>query len=146
MKNIIVLGATGSIGESVLSVIKQNKDELNLLGISFSSNIVKAKDIINEFKLKNVYSESDDSHEYLKHSFENNHELNILKDKSELEELLNKDDVDIIVSAISGFAGLESTLMASKTGKTILLANKESIVVAGEIIIPLAKQYNQDQY
>tara|TARA_E500000178_G_scaffold63881_1_gene60915 strand:+ start:1423 stop:2586 length:1164 start_codon:yes stop_codon:yes gene_type:complete len=142
MKNIIVLGATGSIGESVLSVIKQNKDELNLLGISFSSNIVKAKDIINEFKLKNVYSESDDSHEYLKHSFENNHELNILKDKSELEELLNKDDVDIIVSAISGFAGLESTLMASKTGKTILLANKESIVVAGEIIIPLAKQYN----
>ena len=142
MKNIIVLGATGSIGESVLSVIKQNKDELNLLGISFSSNIVKAKDIINEFKLKNVYSESDESHKSLKHAFKNNYELNILKDKSELEELLNKDDVDIIVSAISGFAGLESTLMASKTGKTILLANKESIVVAGEIIIPLAKQYN----
>ena len=142
MKNIIVLGATGSIGESVLSVIKQNKNKLNLLGITFSSNIVKAKDIINEFKLKNVYSESSDSHEYLKQSFQNNNELNIFKDKSELEDLLNKDDVDIIVSAISGFAGLESTLMASKTGKTILLANKESIVVAGEIIIPLAKQYN----
>ena len=144
MKNIIVLGATGSIGESVLSVIKQNKDELNLLGISFSSNIVKAKDIINEFKLKNVYSESDDSHEYLKHSFENNHELNILKDKSELEELLNKDDVDIIVSAISGFAGLESTIMAAKTGKTILLANKESIVVAGDVILPLAKEHSTE--
>ena len=142
MKNIIVLGATGSVGESVLSVIKQNKNRLNLLGITFSSNIVKAKDIINEFKLKNVYSESSDSHEYLKQSFQNNNELNIFKDKSELEDLLNKDDVDIIVSAISGFAGLESTLMASKTGKTILLANKESIVVAGEIIIPLAKQYN----
>ena len=142
MKNIIVLGATGSVGESVLSVIKQNKNKLNLLGITFSSNIVKAKDIINEFKLKNVYSESSDSHEYLKQSFQNNNELNIFKDKSELEDLLNKDDVDIIVSAISGFAGLESTLMASKTGKTILLANKESIVVAGEIIIPLAKQYN----
>ena len=142
MKNIIVLGATGSVGESVLSVIKQNKNKLNLLGITFSSNIVKAKDIINEFKLKNVYSESSDSHEYLKQSFQNNNELNIFKDKSELEDLLNKDDVDIIVSAISGFAGLESTLIASKTGKTVLLANKESIVVAGEIIIPLAKQYN----
>ena len=142
MKNIIVLGATGSVGESVLSVIKKNKNKLNLLGITFSSNIVKAKDIINEFELKNVYSESSDSHEYLKQSFQNNNELNIFKDKSELEDLLNKDDVDIIVSAISGFAGLESTLMASKTGKTILLANKESIVVAGEIIIPLAKQYN----
>jgi 1-deoxy-D-xylulose-5-phosphate reductoisomerase len=134
MKNIIVLGATGSIGDSVLSVIKQNKNKLNLLGISFSSNISKAKDIINKFRLKNVYSESDQSHQSLKHIFKNNYELNILRDKSELEELLNKDDVDIIVSAISGFAGLESTIMAAKTGKTILLANKESIVVAGDVI------------
>ena len=46
MKNIIVLGATGSIGDSVLSVIKQNKNKLNLLGIAFSSNIAKAEDII----------------------------------------------------------------------------------------------------
>ena len=58
MKNIIVLGATGSIGDSVLSVIKQNKNKLNLLGITFNSNIAKAEDIINEFKLKNIYSES----------------------------------------------------------------------------------------
>jgi 1-deoxy-D-xylulose-5-phosphate reductoisomerase len=134
MKNIIVLGATGSIGDSVLSVIKQNKNKLNLLGITFSSNIAKAKNIINEFKLKNVYSDSDESHKSLKHTYENNQELNILREKSELEELLNKDDVDIIVSAISGFSGLESTLMAAKTGKTILLANKESIVVAGEVV------------
>ena len=144
MKNIIVLGATGSIGDSVLSVIKQNKNKLNLLGISFGSNISKAKDIINEFILKNVYSESDESHKSLKHAFKNNYELNILKDKSELEELLNKDDVDIIVSAISGFAGLESTIMAAKTGKTILLANKESIVVAGDVILPLAKEHSTE--
>ena len=144
MKNIIVLGATGSIGDSVLSVIKQNKNKLNLLGISFGSNISKAKDIINEFRLKNVYSESDESHKSLKHAFKNNYELNILKDKSELEELLNKDDVDIIVSAISGFAGLESTIMAAKTGKTILLANKESIVVAGDVILPLAKEHSTE--
>jgi 1-deoxy-D-xylulose-5-phosphate reductoisomerase len=144
MKNIIVLGATGSIGDSVLSVIKQNKNKLNLLGISFGSNISKAKDIINEFRLKNVYSESDESHKSLKHAFKNNYELNILKDKSELEELLNKDDVDIIVSAISGFAGLESTIMAAKTGKTILLANKESIVVAGDLILPLAKEHSTE--
>ena len=141
MKNIIVLGATGSIGDSVLSVIKQNKNKLNLLGISFNTNISKAKDIINEFRLKNVYSESDESHKSLMHTYKNNSELNILKDKSELETLLNKDDVDIIVSGISGFAGLESTIMAAKTGKTILLANKESIVVAGDIILPLAKEH-----
>ena len=144
MKNIIVLGATGSIGDSVLSVIKQNKNKLNLLGITFNSNTAKAEDIINEFKLKNVYTESNQSHEFLKHTFENNYELNILRDKSELEELLNKDDVDIIVSAISGFAGLESTLMAAKTGKTILLANKESIVVAGDVVLPLAKKHSTE--
>jgi len=144
MKNIILLGATGSIGDSVLSVIKQNKNKLNLLGISFNSNIPKAKYIINEFRLKNVYSESDESQKSLKHTFKNNYELNILKDKSELEELLNEDDVDIIVSAISGFAGLESTIMAAKTGKTILLANKESIVVAGDVILPLAKKHSTE--
>ena len=58
--------------------------------------------------------------------------------------MLNKDDVDIIVSAISGFAGLESTIMAAKTGKTILLANKESIVVAGDIVLPLAKKHSTE--
>ena len=144
MKNIIVLGATGSIGDSVLSVIKQNKNKLNLLGITFGSNIAKEEDIINEFKLKNVYTESNQSHEFLKHVFENNYELNILRDKSELEDLLNKDDVDIIVSAISGFAGFESTIMAAKTGKTILLANKESIVVAGDVVLPLAKEHSTE--
>ena len=78
MKNIIVLGATGSIGDSVLSVIKQNKNKLNLLGISFNTNISKAKDIINEFRLKNVYSESDESHKSLMHVYKNNSGLNIL--------------------------------------------------------------------
>ena len=58
--------------------------------------------------------------------------------------MLNKDDVDIIVSAISGFAGLESTIMAAKTGKTILLANKESIVVAGDVVLPLAKEHSTE--
>jgi 1-deoxy-D-xylulose-5-phosphate reductoisomerase len=142
MKNIIVLGATGSIGDSVLSIIKQNKNKLNLLGITFNSNISKAKDIINEFKLKNVYSESDENQKSLKHAFKDNYELNIQRDKAELEELLNKDDVDIIVSAVSGFAGLESTIMAAKTGKTILLANKESIVVAGDIVLPMANKHS----
>ena len=68
MKNIIILGATGSIGDSVLSVIKQNKNKLNLLGITFNSNISKAKDIIKEFKLKNIFTESYENHKSLKHT------------------------------------------------------------------------------
>ena len=144
MKNIIILGATGSIGDSVLSVIRQNKEKLNLLGITFSSNISKAESIINEFKPKYTFTDSSQSYNHLIHAFEKDAELNIFRDKSELEEILNNDQIDIIVSAISGFAGLQSTVIAAKTGKTILLANKESIVVAGEIILPLAKKFNTE--
>ena len=144
MKNIIILGATGSIGDSVLSVIRQNKEKLNLLGITFSSNINKAESIINEFKPKYTFTDSSQSYNHLIHAFEKDAELNIFRDKSELEEILNNDQIDIIVSAISGFAGLQSTVIAAKTGKTILLANKESIVVAGEIILPLAKKFNTE--
>ena len=144
MKNIIILGATGSIGDSVLSVIRQNKEKLNLLGITFSSNISKAESIINEFKPKYTFTDSSESYNQLIHEFEKDAELNIFRDKSELEEILNNDQIDIIVSAISGFAGLQSTVIAAKTGKTILLANKESIVVAGEIILPLAKKFNTE--
>ena len=144
MKNIIILGATGSIGDSVLSVIRQNKEKLNLLGITFSSNISKAESIINEFKPKYTFTDSSESYNHLIDAFEKDAELNIFRDKSELEEILNNDQIDIIVSAISGFAGLQSTVIAAKTGKTILLANKESIVVAGEIILPLAKKFNTE--
>ena len=144
MKNIILLGATGSIGDSVLSVIKQNKEKLNLLGITFSSNINKAESIINEFNPKYVFTDSSESYKHLIDTFEQDTKLNIFSDKSELDEILNNDQLDIIVSAISGFAGLESTIIAAKTGKTILLANKESIVVAGEIILPLAKKFNTE--
>ena len=144
MKNIILLGATGSIGDSVLSVIKQNKEKLNLLGITFSSNINKAESIINEFNPKYVFTDSSESYKHLIDTFEQDTKLNIFNDKSELDEILNNDQLDIIVSAISGFAGLESTIIAAKTGKTILLANKESIVVAGEIILPLAKKFNTE--
>ena len=144
MKNIIVLGATGSIGDSVLSVIKQNKEKLNLLGITFSSNINKAESIINEFNPKYIFTDSSESYNHLINAFKKDNKLNIFSDKSELDEILNNDQLDIIVSAISGFAGLESTLIAAKTGKKILLANKESIVVAGEIILPLAKKFNTE--
>jgi 1-deoxy-D-xylulose-5-phosphate reductoisomerase len=71
-----------------------------------------------------------------------NTRVQILHEKAQLEELINHKDVDIIVSAISGFAGLETTIMAAKSGKVILLANKESVVVAGDILLPLARDHN----
>ena len=139
MKNIVLLGATGSIGDNVLNVIEQNKDSLNLYGIALNSNISKANQIINEHSPMFVYIE--EANEILLEKSISEGSLSILNGKAELKELLNDPNVDVIISAISGFAGLETTLMAAKTGKVILLANKESIVVAGDIILPLAKEH-----
>ena len=139
MKNIVLLGATGSIGDNVLSVIEQNKDSLNLYGIALNSNISKANQIINEHSPMFVYIE--EVNEILLERSISEGSLSVLNGKAELKELLNDPNVDVIISAISGFAGLETTLMAAKTGKVILLANKESIVVAGDIILPLAKEH-----
>jgi 1-deoxy-D-xylulose-5-phosphate reductoisomerase len=139
MKNILLLGATGSIGDNVLSVIEQNKESLNLYGIALNSNISKANQIINEHSPMFVYIE--EANEILLENSISEGSLSVLNGKAELKELLNDPNVDVIISAISGFAGLETTLMAAKTGKVILLANKESIVVAGDIILPLAKEH-----
>ena len=139
MKNILLLGATGSIGDNVLSVIEQNAESLNLYGIALNSNISKANQIINEHSPMFVYIE--EANEILLDKPISQESLSVLNGKAELKELLNDPNVDVIISAISGFAGLETTLMAAKTGKVILLANKESIVVAGDIILPLAKEH-----
>ena len=141
MKNILLLGATGSIGKSVLNVIFQNKDKFNLFGISFNNNISKAKEIIKKFNPKYVYINDIVSFEMLLKEVD---PKNFLNGEEDLKYLIKHDDIDIIICATSGYAGLEAAYIAATTGKKILLANKESIVVAGEIIFPLAKKHNSE--
>ncbi|MDB0001984.1 1-deoxy-D-xylulose-5-phosphate reductoisomerase [Gammaproteobacteria bacterium] len=133
MKNILLLGATGSIGDSVLSVIEQNQQSLNLYAITLDSNTSKAKDISESFTPEYIHINNEKTFNKIKEDNEINSK--VLNGSSDLSALINDDNVDIIVSAITGFAGLEATAIASKTGKTILLANKESIVAAGELIL-----------
>lgn len=133
MKNILLLGATGSIGDSVLSVIEQNQQSLNLYAITLDSNISKAEDISKSFTPKYIHINNERSFNKIKE--DNQINCKFLNGSPDLNALINDDNVDIIVSAITGFAGLEATAIASKTGKTILLANKESIVAAGELIL-----------
>ena len=140
MMNILLLGATGSIGESVLNVISQNKESLNLLGISFNKNVLRYQEILKEHSPDYVYVDDHDSFK----SLCNRDKGRYLNGDEELERLINKDDFDIIVCATSGFAGLKSAYIASKTGKKILLANKESIVAGGDLILPLAKENNTE--
>lgn len=139
MKNILILGSTGSVGESTLKVIEENKDSFRLIGMSFHRNSARAIEIIEKYAPDFVYTNIEDSKNAIKDMSETSFE--ILSGSSDLEKLLTMHNVDIIVSAISGFAGLEATILAAKTGKRILLANKESIVVAGDLLIPLAKEH-----
>jgi 1-deoxy-D-xylulose-5-phosphate reductoisomerase len=141
MKNIVLLGATGSVGDSCLNVIRQNKKHFNLLGIGLSSNLDKAKNIAEEFSPDHIFiAES---------NFDKGHKLlrshpGILTTQQELQHLIQDSEVDIVISAISGFAGLKASYFAIDAGKTILVANKESIVAAGDILIPLSKAKNSE--
>ena len=140
MKNILLLGATGSIGESVLSVISQNKESLNLFGISLNKNIQKSQEILKEYSPDYVFIDDHDSFK----SLASEDSERYLNDEGDLEKLINKEEIDIIVCATSGFAGLKAAYIAAKTGKKILLANKESIVAGGDLILPLAKKNNSE--
>ena len=140
MKNILLLGATGSIGKSVLSVINENQSKLNLFGISLNNNLNVANKIINNFNPSFIYIEDKDTFDNQKES----KEIIYLNGDEELKGLINHQDVDIIISAISGFAGLKATHLAASSGKKILLANKESIVAGGDLILPLAKENNSE--
>ena len=135
MKNILLLGATGSIGKSCLNVIRQNKENFHLFGIGLGSNLDKAQEIVKEFNPDHIFvaqSKIDKSHNFWQvHS-------NTLKSEDELKGLIQDPSVDIVISAISGFAGLKASYFAIEAGKTILVANKESIVAAGDILMPLA--------
>ena len=143
MKNILLLGATGSIGKSVLSVINENKSELNLFGISLNNNINEATKIINEFEPSFIYIEDTAALEdFINHN--QSKDIIHLNGDGELKDLINHHDIDIIISAISGFAGLKATHLAASSGKKILLANKESIVAGGDLILPLAKENNSE--
>ena len=94
MKNIVLLGATGSIGKSCLSVIRQNKEDFHLYGIGFGSNVDKAQEIIQEFNPNYIFaaqSQADRSHNFWQVN------SNILSNEDELQGLIQDPNVDIVI-------------------------------------------------
>ena len=131
MKKIFLLGATGSVGQNTLKVIAENKDLFSLIGIAADSNLAEFKKICDLFNPKYLFL--NDPHK--RSEINPNRDQIVLNSYAELESIFSDNDVDIIISAIVGFEGLKSTFAAAKTGKTILLANKESIVAGGQLLI-----------
>ncbi|MDR2369773.1 MAG: 1-deoxy-D-xylulose 5-phosphate reductoisomerase [Mycoplasmataceae bacterium] len=115
---VLILGATGNIGQQAITVIKKLNYEL--VGISFNHN----HELATQIKVPYKYSPSDSIHSNVRN----------------FNELIKKSNPDIVVNAIVGFAGLNGTIAAIKQQRTLCLANKESLVVAGQFIMKLAKQ------
>ena len=139
MKKIAILGSTGSIGTQTLEVVRENKD-IEVLGLAAGINIKLLERQIREFhpKMAAVWSE-----ERAKELRENVKDLNIkiVSGMEGLIELSVMEESEILVTAIVGMIGIRPTIEAIKAGKDIALANKETLVTAGHIIMPLAKEY-----
>ena len=139
MKKIAILGSTGSIGTQTLEVVRENKD-IEVLGLAAGNNIKLLERQIREFhpKMAAVWSE-----ERAKELRENVKDLNIkiVSGMEGLIELSVMEESEILVTAIVGMIGIRPSIEAIKAGKDIALANKETLVTAGHIIMPLAKEY-----
>lgn len=137
MKYIYLVGASGSIGTQTLDVIKQNPNDFKVVGLSLGRDLKLAKEIIEEFKPEIVcFREKND----LKLSY---NPIIVYGDSGLLEiASYHKYDNELFVNALVGIAGLNPTVYAIKSRKNIALANKETLVVAGDIIKSLIKEYN----
>lgn len=134
-KRIAILGATGSIGDSTLAVILQNPEKYQVMGLSGFSRLDKLLQLCQTFLPKFVCVPDDKVDDFNYLLKKNNLNCEILAGKAGLDTLASHADVDIVVASIVGSAGLSSTLSAIKAGKTVLLANKESLVMAGELMM-----------
>lgn len=141
MKYISILGATGSIGTQTLDVIRQERDKFSLEGISVNKNYGLTIRIINEFAPKYVAVMDESTCESIKnYCHEANKSTQVFYGMEGLNKIATIPDVDIVVTSIVGMIGLVPTLNAIKAGKHIALANKETLVVGGEIVMAEAKK------
>ena len=139
MKKIAILGSTGSIGTQTLDVVRKNKD-IEVLALAAGSNVKALAEQIREFRPKLVCIAKEESISELK-LLTNDIPYEICYGTEGLVRVATYDNVEILVTAIVGMIGIVPTIEAIKAGKDIALANKETLVVAGHIIIPLAKEY-----
>ena len=137
MKKIAIFGSTGSIGESTLAIVRENPDKFRAVTLVAGKNIEKLISQIHEFTPENVYITSEENAARLREAFP---ALRVYCGEEGMEEISQRTDFDISVSALVGIAGLAPTYNMIKNGKTVALANKEVLVAGGELIMKTAKE------
>lgn len=139
-KNISLLGSTGSIGTQTLDIIRQLN--LTVIALSVKSNIKLLENQVREFKPKYVSIVDESLYNDLKIALKDI-DVKVLSGKESLCELASLDESDMVINSVIGMAGLKPTLAAIDAGKTLGLANKESLVVAGKLLTKRLKFKNQ---
>ena len=138
MKNIAVLGSSGSIGQSTLEVVRSLPQQFKIVALSVNSDIVKLKQQIEEFHPRLVCVKDKQAAVKLKSSLGSG--IKVLAGEEGLGELVKDKNIQQVVVAITGSAALVPLISAIKSGKEIALANKEALVMAGAIVVRLAQE------
>ncbi len=132
-KRISILGATGSIGVNALKVVSHLENELEVVYLSANKNMILLMKQIKKYQPKAVCIVDEDSYNQVKEEVQSLN-IEILFGRSGLLELAKRSDVDVMLNALVGAPGMEPTLLAIKAGVDVALSNKESLVMAGNII------------
>ena len=139
MKKIAILGSTGSIGTQTLDVVRKNGD-IQVLGISAGRNIKMLEEQVREFSPKLVAVWDEEAAKELKDRISDT-KTRVVSGMDGLLELSAMPETEILVTAIVGMIGIRPTIEAIRAGKDIALANKETLVTAGHLIMPMAEEY-----
>lgn len=138
-KKISILGSTGSIGTQALEVISKMPDSFEVISLCAGDNIDKIREQIKQINPKNVCVKSDANAQILQKEFKN---INVMYGESGLNNICSDTENEMILVAVSGKVGLKPTLKAIESGIDIALANKETLVMAGDIVMKRAREKN----
>lgn len=142
MKNLTILGSTGSIGVSTLDVVARHRDKFCVTALSAHSKIEELYRQCVQFKPAYAVVNGADSAEKLRKKFiQGGLPTEVLAGPAALEQIAALPEVHAVMAAIVGAAGLQPTLAAARAGKTVMLANKEALVMSGDIMMDLVRQH-----
>lgn len=141
-QQICILGSTGSIGTQALDVIRQHSDRYEVYALTANNRWEDLAKQAREFQPAAVVIANEKHYEALVDSLRDMPNIKVYAGKKALKEIVESGEINIVLTAMVGYSGLEPTIHAIKARKKICLANKETLVVAGELIVKLAQQYH----
>ena len=141
-KQICILGSTGSIGTQALQVIEEHSDLYEVYALTANNRVEQLAEQARKFRPAAVVIANEQHYERLKALLDDVPEVKVYAGQQALDEIVEANPIDMVLTAMVGFAGLSPTIHAIRARKAIALANKETLVVAGELICQLAQEYH----